>query len=50
VYTHPSHSYALGAGALFNIDESSEYVQTLLAKCIDDYIKQRTEAFENKEV
>ena len=30
-------TYALGAGTLFNVDERSEYVETLLAKAIDEY-------------
>ena len=42
--------YALGAGPLFDIEERTEYVQTLIAKCIDDYIQLRTEAFEDKTV
>ena len=33
--------YALGAGELFDISEKNEYVETLLAKCIDEYIAQR---------
>ena len=32
-----SLTYALGAGALFNVEERSEYVETLLAKAIDEY-------------
>jgi len=30
-------TYALGAGPLFRVDEGSEYVDTLLAKAIDQY-------------
>jgi len=30
-------TFALGAGTLFNVDEKSEYVETLLAKAIDEY-------------
>lgn len=30
--------YALGAASLFNVAERSEYVQTLVAKCVDEYI------------
>jgi len=30
-------TYALGAGALFNVDERSEFTETLLAKAIDEY-------------
>lgn len=40
--------YALGAGNLFDVDQSSEYVQTLIAKSIDDYVRIRSEAFEEK--
>eukprot|EP00310_Coccolithus_braarudii_P023899 CAMPEP_0183357400 /NCGR_PEP_ID=MMETSP0164_2-20130417/46166_1 /TAXON_ID=221442 /ORGANISM="Coccolithus pelagicus ssp braarudi, Strain PLY182g" /LENGTH=312 /DNA_ID=CAMNT_0025530999 /DNA_START=23 /DNA_END=958 /DNA_ORIENTATION=- len=38
--------FALGAGALFRVDEGSEYVDTLLAKAIDNYCelhRKRTE-------
>eukprot|EP00884_Botryococcus_braunii_P016818 jgi/Botrbrau1/381/Bobra.110_2s0036.1 len=34
-------TYALGAGNLFDINERSEYVQTILARCIDQYIELR---------
>jgi 26S proteasome regulatory subunit N2 len=30
-------TYALGAGTLFDVDEPSEYVETLLSKAIDEY-------------
>ena len=30
-------TYALGAGELFDVDEGSEYVDTLLTKAIDEY-------------
>ncbi|CAI5480642.1 unnamed protein product [Closterium sp. Yama58-4] len=33
-----SLTYALGAGPLFDVSEDSEYVQTLIAKCIDEYM------------
>lgn len=33
-----SLAYALGAGPLFDVSENSEYVQTLIAKCVDEYI------------
>eukprot|EP00457_Paulinella_chromatophora_P001033 gb/GEZN01001035.1/.p1 GENE.gb/GEZN01001035.1/~~gb/GEZN01001035.1/.p1 ORF type:complete len:1045 (-),score=225.72 gb/GEZN01001035.1/:204-3338(-) len=36
--------YALGAGSLFDVAIKSEYVETLMAKCIDEYVKQRKEA------
>ena len=32
-----SLSFALGAGDLFNVNSNSEYVQTIIAKCIDHY-------------
>ena len=32
---------ALGAGAYFDIADRSEYVETLVAKCIDEYVAQR---------
>lgn len=40
-------TYALGAGTLFDINEQSEYVQTLLARCLDLYIAARTAPAEN---
>ena len=33
--------YALGAGELFDLSLQNEYVETLVAKCIDEYIAQR---------
>ncbi|KAK9829302.1 hypothetical protein WJX72_005032 [[Myrmecia] bisecta] len=39
-------TYALGAGSLFDINEQSEYVQTILARCIDQYIELRTKGSE----
>merc|ERR1719210_1613129 len=36
-----SLTYALGAGDLFNVNDSSEYVETTISKCIDFYTKQR---------
>ena len=33
--------YALGAGQLFDLSAKNEYVETLVAKCIDEYIAQR---------
>jgi len=41
--------YALGAGKLFNVDESSEYVETIIAKCIDHYTKLQVENFQTKD-
>ncbi|XP_045472348.1 26S proteasome non-ATPase regulatory subunit 1 [Harmonia axyridis] len=36
-----SLTYALGAGDLFDVNARTEYVETLLAKCIDYYTQQR---------
>lgn len=41
--------YALGAGSLFNVDESSEYVETIIAKCIDHYTKLQVDNFQAKD-
>ncbi|KAL3681206.1 hypothetical protein R1sor_024162 [Riccia sorocarpa] len=41
--------YALGAGPLFDVTEESEYVQTLVAKCIDEYIHLNVKASESIE-
>uniref|UniRef100_A0A8C2KBP0 26S proteasome non-ATPase regulatory subunit 1 n=1 Tax=Cyprinus carpio TaxID=7962 RepID=A0A8C2KBP0_CYPCA len=38
-----SLNYALGAGDLFNVNDDSEYVETIIAKCIDHYTKLRVE-------
>lgn len=35
-----SLTYALGAGSLFEVNDTSEYVETIIAKCIDFYTKQ----------
>ncbi|KAI7751939.1 hypothetical protein M8C21_008261, partial [Ambrosia artemisiifolia] len=43
-----SLSYALGAGSLFDVSEDSEYVNTLLAKAIDEYATLKTKAAESK--
>lgn len=42
-------TYALGAGAHFNVDEQSEYVQTLIARCLDQYFELRVKEVEQKE-
>ncbi|XP_033761218.1 26S proteasome non-ATPase regulatory subunit 1-like [Pecten maximus] len=34
-----SLTYALGAGGLFNVNATTEYVETTIAKCIDFYTK-----------
>lgn len=39
-----SLTYALCAGALFDVTESSDYVQTIVGKCIDEYMKLREKA------
>ncbi|GBG66879.1 hypothetical protein CBR_g72635 [Chara braunii] len=44
-----SLTYALGAGSLFNVAEDSEYVQTLVAKCIDEYVLLSVKASESRE-
>jgi len=31
--------FALGAGPLFDLTQRNEYVETILAKCLDNYIK-----------
>eukprot|EP00640_Fibrocapsa_japonica_P006925 CAMPEP_0113934348 /NCGR_PEP_ID=MMETSP1339-20121228/1685_1 /TAXON_ID=94617 /ORGANISM="Fibrocapsa japonica" /LENGTH=167 /DNA_ID=CAMNT_0000936115 /DNA_START=41 /DNA_END=541 /DNA_ORIENTATION=- /assembly_acc=CAM_ASM_000762 len=40
---------ALGAGQYFDVDSRSEYVDTLIAKCIDEYteLRRRTDAGED---
>ncbi len=40
--------FALCAGEVFNVAGRTEYVETLLAKCIDEYIRLRSEAAELK--
>ena len=37
--------YALAAGHLFDIDKRSEYIDTIVAKCLDEYVKQRVESW-----
>lgn len=37
-------TYALGAGNLFDVNARTEYVETIIAKCIDFYIQQRVAA------
>lgn len=36
-----SLNYALGAGKLFDVSSSSQYVETIIAKCIDSYTAKR---------
>ena len=38
-----SLTFALGADRLFDVNDASEYVQTIIAKCIDHYIKLRVQ-------
>jgi hypothetical protein len=45
-----SLTYALGAGPLFDVSEDSEYVQTLVAKCVDEYILLSVKAAESQEL
>ena len=43
-----SLTFALGADDLFDVNNTSEYVQTTIAKCIDHYIKLRVMKLENE--
>lgn len=45
-----SLAFALGAGSLFDINESSEYVETIVAKSIDQYTKIRVENHDTEEI
>ncbi|KAK7477127.1 hypothetical protein BaRGS_00031613 [Batillaria attramentaria] len=38
-----SLTYALGAEDLFNVNDNSEFVQTIISKCIDHYTRLRVE-------
>merc|ERR1712142_531050 len=38
-----SLSYALGAGPLFDVNHGSQYVETIIAKCIDSYTARMNE-------
>lgn len=42
-----SLTYALGAGNLFDVNARNEYVDTIIAKCIDFYTQQRIAIVEN---
>ena len=44
-----SLTYALGAGDLFDVNDTTEYVETTIAKCIDHYTKLRVINEEGKE-
>ena len=39
-------TYALGAGSLFDVTGTSDYVQTILCRCLDTYIADRVRAAE----
>eukprot|EP00112_Aurelia_sp_Birch-Aquarium-sp1_P023095 Seg675.34_Seg675.31 transcript_id=Seg675.34_Seg675.31/GoldUCD/mRNA.D3Y31 product="26S proteasome non-ATPase regulatory subunit 1" protein_id=Seg675.34_Seg675.31/GoldUCD/D3Y31 len=41
--------YALGAGELFNVNSHSQYVETIIAKCIDHYAALRVKKVENSD-
>ncbi|KAG2454480.1 hypothetical protein HYH02_001498 [Chlamydomonas schloesseri] len=41
-------NYALGAGSLFDVEEQSEYVTTLVARCLDQYFEKRVKAAESR--
>ncbi|GBF90265.1 26S proteasome non-ATPase regulatory subunit 1-like [Raphidocelis subcapitata] len=42
-------TYALGAGPLFDLNEDSEYVRTLVARCLDQYFDLRRREVEGGE-
>ncbi|TMW89675.1 hypothetical protein EJD97_016822 [Solanum chilense] len=44
-----SLSYALGAGPLFDVNEESDYVHTVLAKALDKYASHKTKAAESND-
>ncbi|OIT06050.1 PREDICTED: 26S proteasome non-ATPase regulatory subunit 1 homolog A-like [Nicotiana attenuata] len=44
-----SLSYALGAGPLFDVTEDSDYVNTILAKALDEYASHKTKAAESND-
>ncbi|KAM3345078.1 26S proteasome non-ATPase regulatory subunit 1 A [Capsicum galapagoense] len=44
-----SLSYALGAGTLFDVNEDSDYVHTVLAKALDEYASHRNRAAESND-
>ncbi|GIL52990.1 hypothetical protein Vafri_8707 [Volvox africanus] len=41
-------NYALGAGSLFDVEEQSEYVTTLIARCLDKYFEKRVRQSEGR--
>ncbi|MEW5315325.1 MAG: hypothetical protein WDW38_006765 [Sanguina aurantia] len=42
-------NYALGAGSLFDVNDTSDYVQTLVARCLDQYFALRVKEVEGKQ-
>lgn len=36
-------------GSLFDVNDTSEYVETIIAKCIDHYVKLRVANYEAEE-
>ncbi|CAG8688334.1 13834_t:CDS:10, partial [Gigaspora margarita] len=42
-----SLTFALGAGDLFDATSKSEYVETIISKCIDKYISLRVQEYDN---
>lgn len=42
--------YALGAGDRFDVAERSEYVETMIAKCVDSYTAKRADPDLAKEI
>ena len=44
-----SLTYALGAGDLFDVNSHSEYVDTIIAKCIDHYTQLRNAKMDGKQ-
>lgn len=42
-------TYALGAGSLFDVNEQSEYAQTIVARCLDQYFELRVKQVEGKD-
>lgn len=44
---HDSLRLALGAGEYFDINSRSQYVETLVSKCIDEYTSKNQEAMKN---
>ncbi|KAI9364396.1 armadillo-type protein [Zopfochytrium polystomum] len=45
-----SLTFALGAGTHFDINSKSEYVETIIAKCIDKYIALRNDSLQSSQI